>query len=189
MVDFQQLDDAELLRSISQVEKDALEVLYSRYSTQIYSLAMYMLKEPALAEEVTQDIFLNIWMKAGSFNGDRGAPKSWIMSVAHHKIIDVIRARRRMLVKSESAEYEVLESLPASGASTEELVEQNYDRERILKALSILPDSQREVIMLAYYEGYSQSEMANKLNQPLGTVKTRVRLAMQKLRAILDDDE
>ena len=78
--------------------------------------------------------------------------------------------------------------MPSSWASTEEQVEQNLERERILAALSGLPESQREVIMLAYFEGYSQSEMADKLKQPLGTVKTRVRLAMQKLRTILDDN-
>ncbi len=189
MTGFEQLEDAELLQGVSQKEKDALEVLYSRYSTQVFSLAMYMLKEQALAEEVTQDIFLNIWTKSGSFKSERGAPKSWIMSVAHNKIIDVIRSRRRALIASEPAEYEALEAVPASGATTEELVEQRLDRERILKALKELPDAQREVIMLAYYGGYSQSEMADKLNQPLGTVKTRVRLAMQKLRAILDDDK
>ena len=146
-----------------------------------------MLKQQALAEEVTQDIFLNIWLKAGSFKADRGAPKAWIMSVAHHKIIDVIRARRRTVAVSEPADYETLEAMPSTWASTEELVEQNIERERILKALSGLPDSQREVIMLAYFGGFSQSEMADRLKQPLGTVKTRVRLAMRKLRIILDD--
>jgi RNA polymerase sigma-70 factor (ECF subfamily) len=184
-----ELDDSQLLRRISLMEQDALEALYSRYSSPIYSLAMMMLKQPALAEEVTQDIFLNVWLKAGSYNPDRGAPKSWIMSVAHHKIIDAIRARRRTVAVGSSDEYDALDYFPSSEASTEEQVEQNLDRERILKALQGLPDSQREVIMLAYFQGYSQSEMADRLKQPLGTVKTRVRLAMQKLRTILDDDE
>jgi RNA polymerase sigma-70 factor (ECF subfamily) len=110
------------------------------------------------------------------------------MSVAHHKIIDVIRARRRTVTVSEPADYETLESMPSSWASTETQVEQKLERERILKALSGLPESQREVIMLAYFEGFSQSEMADRLKQPLGTVKTRVRLAMQKLRTILDEN-
>jgi RNA polymerase sigma-70 factor (ECF subfamily) len=184
-----ELDDSQLLRRISLMEQDALEALYSRYSSPIYSLAMMMLKQPALAEEVTQDIFLNVWLKAGSYNPDRGAPKSWIMSVAHHKIIDAIRARRRTVAVGSSDEYDALDYFPSSEASTEEQVEQNLDRERILKALQGLPDSQREVIMLAYFQGYSQSEMADRLKQPLGTVKTRVRLAMQKLRTILDGDE
>ena len=187
MADYHQLDDLQLLLRISLMEKEALEALYSRYSSPVYSLAMFMLKHQAMAEEVTQDIFLNIWLKAGSYKADRGAPKAWIMSVAHHKIIDVIRARRRILATSEPGDYEALEAMPSSGASTEAQVEQNLERERILKALAGLPDPQREVIMLAYFEGFSQSEMADKLNQPLGTVKTRVRLAIQKLRAILDD--
>ena len=188
MADQRELDDSQLLQRISLVEQDALEDLYSKYSSPIYSLAMMMLKQPALAEEVTQDIFLNIWLKAGSYNPDRGAPKSWIMSVAHHKIIDSIRSRRRTVALGSSDEFDALESFPASDPSTEERVEQNLERERILNALQGLPDAQREVIMLAYFEGYTQSEMADRLNQPLGTVKTRVRLAMQKLRDILDDD-
>lgn len=91
MVDYESLDDHQLIRRISEVDKDALEALYVRYRTPVYSLAMYMLKQPALAEEVTQDIFLNIWLKAGSFNSERGQPKGWIMSVAHHKVVDLIR--------------------------------------------------------------------------------------------------
>ena len=189
VTDYHQQDDLQLLQGISLEKKEALEALYSRYSSPVYSLAMFMLKQQALAEDVTQDIFLNIWLKAGSFKADRGAPKAWIMSVAHHKIIDVIRARRRTVTISEPADYETLESMPSSWASTEEQVEQNLERERILKALSRLPESQREVIMLAYFGGFSQSEMADKLKQPLGTVKTRVRLAMQKLRTILDDND
>ena len=109
------------------------------------------------------------------------------MSVAHHKIIDMIRSRKRAINSTEPANYDLLELLPASGISTEDEVEQNLERERILKALTILPSAQKEVIMLAYFGGYSQSEMAEILKQPLGTIKTRVRLAMQKLRVVLDD--
>lgn len=188
VVDYETLDDHKLIERISVQEKPALDVLYSRYMSPVYSLAMFMLKQQVLAEEVTQDIFLNIWLKAGSFKPDRGQPKSWIMSVAHHKIVDVIRSRRRAIVMTDPADYEVLDQLPAGGVSTEEQVERNLERERIMKALETLPEPQREVIMLAYFEGYSQSEMAERLNQPLGTVKTRVRLAMQKLRVVLQSD-
>ena len=188
MVDYESLDDHQLIQRISQVDKDALETLYTRYQTPVYSLAMFMLKQPALAEEVTQDIFLNIWLKAGSFNAERGQPKGWIMSVAHHKIVDVIRSRRRTIVNTDPADYETLDLLPAAGASTEAQVEQTLERERIMRALATIPESQREVIMLAYFEGFSQSEMAERLAQPLGTIKTRVRLAMQKLRTVLEND-
>ncbi len=188
MVDYESLDDHQLIQRISLVDKDALEALYTRFQTPVYSLAMFMLKQPALAEEVTQDIFLNIWLKAGSFNAERGQPKGWIMSVAHHKIVDVIRSRRRTIVNTDPADYETLDLLPAGGASTEAQVEQTLERERIMRALATIPESQREVIMLAYFEGFSQSEMAERLDQPLGTIKTRVRLAMQKLRTVLEND-
>ena len=188
MVDYESLDDHQLIQRVSQVDKDALESLYVRYKTPVYSLAMFMLKQPALAEEATQDIFLNIWLKASSFNAERGQPKSWIMSVAHHKIVDFIRSRRRTIVNTDPADYETLDLLPAAGASTEAQVEQTLERERIMRALDTIPKPQREVILLAYFEGYSQSEMAEKLSQPLGTVKTRVRLAMQKLRIVLEND-
>jgi RNA polymerase sigma-70 factor (ECF subfamily) len=188
VVDYESLDDHQLIRRISEVDKDALEALYVRYRTPVYSLAMYMLKQPALAEEVTQDIFLNIWLKAGSFNSERGQPKGWIMSVAHHKIVDLIRSRRRTIVNTDPADYETLDLLPAAGASTEAQVEQNLERERIMRALATIPEPQKEVIMLAYFGGFSQSEMAERLDQPLGTIKTRVRLAMQKLRTVLEND-
>ena len=188
MVDYESLDDHQLIQLISQVDKDALEALYTRYQTPVYSLAMFMLKKPALAEEVTQDIFLNIWLKASSFNAQRGQPRGWIMSVAHHKIIDLIRSQRRATVNADPVDYETLDLLPDGGVSTEAQAEQSLERERIMRALETIPANQREVIMLAYFGGLSQSEMAEKLYLPLGTIKTRVRLAMLKLRTVLEND-
>ncbi len=182
-------EDRELLRRIVAQDRDALDLLYSRYITAVYSMALHMLKQPPLAEEVTQDVFMNIWLKAGSFNAEKGQPRSWIMSVAHHRVIDVIRSRRRTAQMTDPEGYETLERLPSGGASVENQVQQNLDRERIMKALAGLPDNQKQVILLAYFEGYSQSEMAGLLSEPLGTIKTRVRLAMQKLRAVLQEDD
>ena len=188
MIDYQELGDHQLMYRVAMAEKEALEALYARYSSSVYSLAMFMLKQEALAEEVTQDIFLNIWTKASSYKAERGEPKSWIMSVAHHRIVDVIRSRRRTQNVTDPGAYDRLEMLPSSRISTEEEVERRIEREYILDALDALPPEQRQVIMLAYFEGYSQSEMAKILNQPLGTVKTRVRLAMKKLRAALEGE-
>ena len=182
-------DDHQLLERIAAKDKDALNILYNRYMTPVYSLSLHMLKQPPLAEEVTQDVFLNIWLKAASFNASRGNPRSWIMSVTHHRVVDVIRARRRTYTMSDPEGYETLERLPSSEPSVESQVAQSLDRERIVRALATLPDNQREVIELAYFEGYSQSEMADRLSQPLGTIKTRVRLAMQKLRTTLQEDD
>ena len=183
-----ELDDHQLIYRVAKVDKEALEALYTRYASSVYSLAMFMLRQEALAEEATQDIFLNIWLKASSYKSDRGEPRAWIMSVAPHKIVDVIRTRRRALNVTDPGTYETLDLLPSGQISTEEEVERNLERERILHALSKIPPTQRQVIMMAYFGGYSQSEMAQILQQPLGTVKTRVRLAMQKLRIALEGD-
>lgn len=188
MVEYKELDDHQLIYRVAKVEKEALEALYTRYASSVYSLAMFMLRQEALAEEATQDIFLNIWLKASSYKPDRGEPRAWIMSVAHHKIVDVIRTRRRALNVTDPGMYETLDLLPSGQISTEEEVERKLERERILHALSTIPPTQRQVIMMAYFGGYSQSEMAQMLQQPLGTVKTRVRLAMQKLRIALEGD-
>ena len=188
MVEYQEYNDHQLIHQVPLEDKGALETIYARYGSSVYSLAMYMLKQEALAEEATQDIFLNIWLKASSYKTDRGEPRAWIMSVAHHKIVDVIRARRRTLTATDPDGYETLELLPSAQISTEEEVERKIERERILKAVATLPPPQRQVIMMAYFEGYTQSEMAKILKQPLGTVKTRVRLAMQKLRLVLEGD-
>ncbi len=187
-MDYQEIEDRQLIHLIASLDKDALEALYVRYSTSVYSLSMYMLRNEALAEEVTQEIFLNVWLKASSFKPDRGEPRSWLMSVAHHKVVDLIRSRRRSTTMSDPADYETLDLLPSKLISTEEQVEQSLDRQRIMAAMATLPEAQREVILMAYFQGYSQSAMAEKLGQPLGTIKTRVRLAMQKLRAVLEKD-
>ncbi len=189
MADLESLEDHQLLQRISDRDRNALDALYTRYMSPVYSLAMYMLRHQTLAEEVTQDVFLNIWLKATSFRPDRGQPRSWIMSVAHHKIVDVIRSRRRAAMMINSEGDETLSQFPSRGPSTEEEVERRLERERIQRAMDTLPPSQRVVIELAYFEGYSQSEMAQRLGQPLGTVKTRVRLAMQKLRMALQEDD
>ncbi|MDE2780489.1 MAG: sigma-70 family RNA polymerase sigma factor [Chloroflexota bacterium] len=191
MTDYQVLEDQELLVRIAAGDKDALEAIYERYSSAVYSLARYMLRSEAVAEEATQDVFLNIWLKAASYSSSRGQPKTWIMSVAHHKVIDVIRSRRRAAAISDPKEYETLDLLPSGEVATDVAVERNLEAERVREALSKLPAAQQEVINLAYFNGLSQSEIAARLGQPLGTVKTRARLALQKLREELrqDDDE
>lgn len=107
------MEDRQIIGLIASLDKDALEELYTRYSTSVYSLATYMLRNEALAQEVTQEIFLNTWLKAASFNADRGQPRSWIMSVAHPKVVNLIRSRRRSSVMTDPADYETLDLLPS----------------------------------------------------------------------------
>lgn len=189
MLRYDDLRDEQLITLIANGEKDALETFYNRYAQPVFSLARYMLRDQSLAEEATQDIFLNLWMKAASYNPDRGAPKSWFMSVAHHRIVDIIKSRNRRLQTSSSAPHELLDLNPASGDNTEEAAHRNIARDEILEALGQIPEEQRRVLVMAYFEGYSQSEIASRLGEPLGTVKTRARLGMQKLRAVMIDGE
>ena len=183
MLNYDDLRDDQLITLISNGEKEALDVFYNRHAHSVFSLARYMLRDTTLAEEATQDIFVNLWLKASSYNPQRGKPKAWFMSIAHHRIIDLIRARKRHVQSTNEVPHELLDLHPSAGPGTEELAYRNLAREMVIKALAVLPSEQRQVIVLAYFEGYSQSEIAAKLGQPLGTVKTRVRLGMQKLRA------
>ncbi len=189
MLSYQDMEDQELLCRTAKGEKEALEAIYSRYAQSIYSLAKYMLRTEAMAEEATQEVFLNLWLKAVSYSSARGEPRTWIMSVAHHKIIDIIRSNRRANSAADPREYETLDLLPAAQVPTDEAAERNLTGERVRQALGKLPPAQQEVIILSYYNGLSHSEIASRLSQPLGTVKTRVRLAMQKLRVELDQDD
>ncbi len=189
MLNYDALRDEQLITLIADGEKDALEAYYNRHASSVFSLARYMLREHSLAQEVTQDIFLNLWLKASSYNPTRGAPKAWFMSIAHHRIIDVLRARRRSSQSTDQVAHELLDLQPSNQVGTEEQAHRNLERERLLNIMASLPKEQREVVVLAYFEGYTQSEIAAKLDQPLGTVKTRVRLALQKLRAMVKDRE
>ena len=185
MLNYGDLRDDQLITLIAHGEKDALEAFYDRYATMVFSLARYMLRDHGLAEEATQDIFLNLWLKASRYNPQRGKPRTWFMSVAHHRVIDIIRARKRSAQSTDQVPHELLDLEPSTKHNTEEEAYLNLAREEILTAMASLPKEQREVVMLAYFGGFSQSEIAGKLDQPLGTVKTRVRLAMQKLRVLL----
>ena len=183
MLKYKDFLDEQLIALIAHGEKDALEAFYDRHASSVFSLARYMLREAMLAEEVAQDIFLNLWLKASSYNPQRGTPRAWFMSVAHHRIIDHLRAQKRSAQSTDQVPHELLDLQPSSLPGTEEQAHRNLDREQIITALASLPVKQREVILLAYFEGYTQSEIAGRLSEPLGTVKTRIRLAMQKLRA------
>lgn len=189
MDQFDGLEDEHLLVLMASGQKEALEGLYNRYAAKVFSLARYMLKEEAIAEEVTQEVFLSLWLKASTFDARQGTPKTWLMSIAHHRIIDRLRSFKRARLGTDRFAQELVTSQLLSQTHTEDEAYRNMDRDRVVKALSVLPEPQRQVIMMAYYEGFSQSEIAKKLDQPLGTVKTRMRLALQKLRAALSEEE
>ena len=176
------LEDEKLLHLIANGDRSALEVLYDRYAGGIYSLAHHLLQEKGAAEEVTQDTFFNVWRRASSYNVKRGKVSGWLYSIGHHRIIDELRKRRRQESMIYVPDVEAVHRQEDESADPNKYAEQRMQGSRVWKALETLRPELKSVVVLAYYGGLTQSEIAKKLNQPLGTVKTRTRLALKALR-------
>ena len=179
-------DDGRVLGLIADKDRGALECLYDRYSNSIYSLAMHMLRDSGAAEEVTQDVFFNVWRRAASYDSQRGSVTAWLFSIAHHRTIDELRRRRREQTHVQPGVD--LDNRPSENGSYGDPLKYTsgkFDRGQLEEAMVTLRPEQREIVMLAYFGGLTHSEIANQLGQPLGTVKTRMRLALRKLREVL----
>jgi RNA polymerase sigma factor (sigma-70 family) len=176
------LEDAALLTSVGEGDEESLEALYRRYGGACFALARRILDDSHLAEDVVQQVFTALW-KGSGYDIRRGAVSTWLMSVTHHKSIDVLRreAPRRKRLASEQA----LMELAVTGPGPDEEAWMRLRGERTREALKTLPAEQRELLLLAYYGGYTQSEIAGLTGLPLGTVKSRTLTAMRKLRVVL----
>ena len=184
--DLEALSDQELLGLIAMSRREALEVLYTRYSGAVYSLAMHMLRDLGAAEEVTQDAFFNVWRRASSYRPERGKVTSWLFSIAHHRVIDEIRRRRRRDQMQSSYDVDLISRPSDDLGDPVKYAALQMQRSEIKEALSTLRPEQRDVVVLAYFGGLTHSEIAKRLEQPLGTVKTRMRLALKKLRDVMN---
>ena len=186
-MNFSALDDQALLQQIVAAQTAALSELYDRYGRLVFSLAVRIVGEASLAEEITQDVFVQLWKKADTYRAEQGKVITWLTSFARHRAIDVLR---RQNVRPEGHRVEWTEGVspdledPVELESAIDLEQQKY---RLRQALAELPEGQRKVLALAYFNGMSHQEIADAIHEPLGTVKTRVRLGMQKLRQILAD--
>jgi RNA polymerase sigma-70 factor (ECF subfamily) len=181
-------DDEQLMVRIASAQTEALAEIYDRYGRLVFSLALRILDDESLAEEVTQDVFVQLWNKADQYRSAEGKVITWLTSMARNRSIDVLRRRA---VRPEGHQIGWADGTSpdlADPVEVEEQVELDQDRHRLLGAISELPEEQRQVLALAYFQGYSHQEIANTLQEPLGTVKTRLRLAMQKLRQALERD-
>ena len=187
MSDYNRSEDTQHILDIGAGNESGLEAIYDRYAQRIYSLAMSVLKDEGLAEDAVQEVFSNIWKKAGSYRPEMSAPGTWIMSVAHHKVVDFYRSRRRTTDHTTQPEMETLLRLPDQKLSVEQEVERSFNARLVRAALLELPEEQSRPLYLSAWHGYSQSEIAKMLDIPLGTVKTRMRLGMQKLKAALEE--
>lgn len=183
------LSDAELITRASEGDARALETLYDRYSRVVYSFALRIVGDQQLAEEVLQEAFFRAWQQGSAFRSARGSFITWLLSITHNLAIDEVRKRRRRPQKADSEEPEaVLAGVADTGIQVEEEVWLSSLRETIAGALERLPPPQREAIELAYFQGLTQREIAETLGEPLGTIKTRMRLGLQKLREYLGDE-
>ncbi len=172
-------DEAQLMQRIRQRDEHALQTLYDKCSRPVYSLALRVLGNADMAEEVVQDVLLKVWEAPEKWEPDRGALMSWLLTVTRYAAIDRLRQEQRR------ATTEPLEDHAGKLGQNE-----NYaDTLALSGALGQLPEEQRAVIQLAYYQGLTHQDIAETTGIPLGTVKTRLRLGMQKLRALWQDTE
>jgi len=173
--------DEGLIPHILSGDEVGLGVLYDRYGGRVYSVAKRILQDDGAAEEILQDIFHQLWRNAAAFDSARGALGSWLLLMARNRSID--RLRRRIPAATE----EVAATLHGPGLDIENAVAANEMTERVREALRALPEAQREAMELAYFEGLTQSEIAKRTGDPLGTVKTRLRTALASLKAELGE--
>jgi RNA polymerase sigma-70 factor (ECF subfamily) len=167
-----------LLSKVAHGDERAFVTLYDRHASRIYTLILRMINDRMLADEVLQETFLRVWTRAGQYNPERGSPLIWLLAVARRTALERLRFEsHRPLLSDGTDATSVLETIPEPETTSEEA------RWRSLYlAVQSLPEGQRKVIELAYYQGLSQSEIAEMLNLPLGTVKTRLRAGMLQLR-------
>jgi RNA polymerase sigma-70 factor (ECF subfamily) len=176
-----EMDEVELLRSVAQGDRDAFGRLYDLHSTSLFSVAARILNDTKAAEDVLQEVFIQVWRKAGTYRPELGKPFQWLLGLTRNKAVDQVRSSvRRSRLTFDAAENQADD--PAA-------VEEQFSSDQkviIRKALAEIPIDQRKSIELAYFGGLSQSQIAEQLGEPLGTIKARIRRGMLKLRDVLE---
>ena len=177
-----EISDEALLARVARGDDDALGRLYDRFGRVSYGLALRVLRDDRLAEDAVQEAFLAVWRNAASFRPERSKAQTWVLTFVHRRAVDLVRReeRRRADPLEPAAE-------PAGG-SADEAAELRARRETVQRALTQLPEEQRRPIELAYYGGFSQSELAERLGEPLGTIKSRMFTGLKRLRELLGDE-
>ena len=181
-------DDEELIRQISRSQPEAVRLLYRRYGRMVYSVALRAVGDPSVAEEITQDVFLRIWEKAESYRPDKAKLVTWIARIARNRAIDVYRQRKSRDDRASAGWEELKQAATAPAPHPGERMEMERLQGRVREAVASLPADQRTALALAFFRGRTHKEIAEELGEPLGTVKTRIRAAMQKLRSLLGAD-
>ena len=172
-------DDALLVRRVESGDSDALRALYDRYGSIVFGMTFRLLGDRQAAEECTQDVFVSVWRTARSYEPERARVSTWLLTIARNRAIDATRRRAARPVDPHEDVWSVDEA-----PDTAELVGSADEASRVAAAMAELPDAQREALSLAYFDGLSHTEIAERLHIPVGTVKGRIRLALDRLRAL-----
>jgi RNA polymerase sigma-70 factor (ECF subfamily) len=178
------LSDEALVALVARGDEDALAELYDRVGRIAYGLALRILRDERHAEDAVQEAFLQVWRSAASFRPERAKASTWVLTLVHRRAVDLVRREERRQADPLSDDAA---AVLADGEQTDEAAWLRFERERVQSALRTLPDLQREALELAYYGGFSQSELAERLGVPLGTIKSRMFAGLARLRELLDE--
>ena len=176
------VDPVALIGRIAAQDRDAFSQFYDRYAPLVYALALRMLKAQSDAEDLLQEVFLQVWRQAAAYSAQRGSPEAWLVNIARSRAIDKLRSIRR---REKSFVLTDDPAMAESPDNVESFAGESETRLVMNSALANLPEAQRRVLELAYFDGLSQTEIAARLAEPLGTVKTRMRSGIQRLRGML----
>ena len=179
---FAHLSDEAVVALLARSDEEALAELYDRFGRVAYGLAFRILRDAALAEDAVQDGFMTAWRTAARFMPERAKASTWLLTLVHRRAVDLVRREDRR--RTETLDHDVEQP----GGSVEQDAWLRFERERVQAALRQLPDQQREALELAYYGGFTQSELAERLGQPIGTIKSRMFAGLTRLRELLSDD-
>ena len=178
------LSDEAVVALVSRSDEAALGELYDRFGGVAYALARRIVRDPDLAEDVVQESFLSVWRGAGRFVPERARASSWLLTLVHRRAVDLVRREQRR--RADSLEEATV--LHGRERSAEDAVWLRLERERVQDALARLPDQQRELLELAYFGGFTQSQLAERLGRPLGTIKSQMFAGLAQLRQLLEPD-
>ena len=181
---FAHLSDEAVVALVARSDQDALGELYDRFGRVAYGLAYRILRDRALAEDAVQEGFMTAWRTADRFMPERAKASTWLLTLVHRRAVDLVRRENRRRAEPLDQSLDA-----ASGTSVEQDAWLRFERERVQDALRRLPDQQREALELAYYGGFTQSELAERLGQPVGTIKSRMFAGLARLRELLGEPD
>jgi RNA polymerase sigma factor (sigma-70 family) len=186
LVDLSQADDRDLMLRMCDGDEEAFRRLFAKYAPAATALAMRVVRQSHLAEEIVQEAFMAVWRDPRSYDGDRGSVRSWLMGTVHHRAVDLVRREEAHRRRAEASIPGAIQEQPDHAEDVVEALGRPQERRLVRAALGELPDEQREVLTMMYFDGMSQTQIAERTGVPLGTVKSRTVSGMRRMRGALE---